>query len=496
MGIGKGIRYAGGAIIVLGLVGSMALFFAARQPLLDLKEKTFTELTKLRQAKKREIIQYYEDVHTQALDIRQDQTLLSYFRQTLVQSAGLDMPSELALDQHYVKRYGNFYDILFVDTTGYVVHSIKKESDYRKNLFESDLFSVDMVARLRENRDEYFIDYRYYRPSSEPSAFFAIAIHQKERHLGWIILQCAVNRTNVILSDRHDPTMTREVYLVNRENLMLTESRFLEDNTILRQRVDTQAVRDALINGAGERIIEDYRGLRVFSSYEKFDLFGTTWVIIAEIDEDEVITEHYRRYRPYFQDRILDILGEMPHPTRATAPLILPLRRVDMNEYAKADSTFILQTRGVAACTAVGVLMPGAFGYLVHLSPADAVYRAGGLAGTVLGHQRSDFLGEIIGRIRHFSIVPYQLRQLRFVIVAPHAHSFAGAIDKILDHGVELANITVLYNPHARYVNVNLDISRNTVAAVWYGPGQPAIEFAADVPNLGTVVKAIIGYDT
>lgn len=51
-------------------------------------------------------------------------------------------------------------------------------------------------------------------------------------------------------------------------------------------------------------IIKDYRGVSVFSTFEQFDVFENSWIIIVEIDEDEVITNHYQKYKNYYLPKI------------------------------------------------------------------------------------------------------------------------------------------------------------------------------------------------
>ncbi|ODS33453.1 MAG: two-component sensor kinase [Candidatus Scalindua rubra] len=78
---------------------------------------------------------------------------------------------------------------------------------------------------------------------------------------------------------------TGEVYIVNRDKLMITESRFIE-NAIFNQVVDTEGVRAAFDNGVGMiGIYSDYRGIPILgvSRYiEEMD-----WVVLAEKDVSE-----------------------------------------------------------------------------------------------------------------------------------------------------------------------------------------------------------------
>jgi hypothetical protein len=68
---------------------------------------------------------------------------------------------ELELDMFYISKYGKFYDILFIDSNGYVLHSIKKESDYRTNLFESPLAGTKLERMIQQGGKNDFIEYEY-----------------------------------------------------------------------------------------------------------------------------------------------------------------------------------------------------------------------------------------------------------------------------------------------------------------------------------------------
>lgn len=78
---------------------------------------------------------------------------------------------------------------------------------------------------------------------------------------------------------------TGEVYLVNKDKIMLTESRFRE-GTILKQVVDTEPVR-RIIEGDGEMIgiYKDYRGIPVVGASKYIPEYG--WTLLAEIDKTE-----------------------------------------------------------------------------------------------------------------------------------------------------------------------------------------------------------------
>lgn len=476
------------ALLLLLLPG---LFFAIKWPITDLKASTFNRLESIRMAKKKELICYFNEIHKAADQVANDEFIQICFSRLSSQSSSLH-EVEFSLDRHFVTYYGDFYDILFVNASGYVFHSIRKESDYRTNLFTGDLANTKLVSQLKQNPERTFVEYEFYPPSGEPAAFFVAPAFRNQGQMGWFVLQCAVNQVNTILTSRENLGRSGEVYLVNQDRLMLSDSRFIEESTILKRKVNTKAVREAMGASVGQRLIEDYRGVRVFSSYEKFNIFETTWIIIAEIDESEVITEHYRSNQAEIQEEMLQYLQRVSSRSVPSKRLYTNAKRVDMNEYAKAGNNEILETYGVSTCTAIAILLPGKFAYLAHIAPSDLIYRKGFWQKLIKRKNGSDFLGEVIRRIKHYDVYPYQLLQLKFVIVAPHAGGFTYAVEKILDSGVDLKNICFMYDSNFQGANIFVDAKDGHVEVKWYSENATRWLSNKDVQNLATVYKKII----
>ncbi len=465
------------------------------KPDYDLKTKTFTKLQAIRENKKNETIDYFNRVRQQALNIIDDQAMLDFFYMHLKNSDRLPSDIDQKINRHYVMNYGSFYDILFVDKDGNIFYSIKRESDYKKNFFTGTLTTTKLSKLLRSKKTEQFVEYEFYSPSDEPAAFFTVPLVEEKKHIGWFVLQCSINTINTILTDRNDLGRTGEVYLVNQKNLMLSESRFLEDSTVLKLKVDTKAVRDALKNNTGETILPDYRKVNVYSSYEKFDVFGVSWIIIAEIDENEVITEYFMENRDYFVDEIKKFLSEAGHKEILHPGFVGKVRKVEMNEYGKTKNR-ILQTNGVSECTALSIMYPGKFAYLTHIPPTDDIYISDTFTQYFLGENRSDFLGSTIRRIKYYELYQYEIRNLQFVIISPQLHSLAGAVDRILENGLDLANIKFMHYPDARGANVHVDSRKSSAVVEWYNHNGSFFESSKDVSDLGAVLKKIIRYDS
>ncbi|MCP3952614.1 MAG: hypothetical protein GY697_10425 [Desulfobacterales bacterium] len=479
-----------GLVVLIAAVCGSGYFYAG-QPRDDLKKRTFIKLAEIRDSKKEEVRNYFDSVRALAYSAQRDATLRTHF--LAFQEKPENARLEYQLDEYCINKYGVFYDILFIDTDGLIFHSIRKEADYRTNLFHGKWSTTRLARQIKGGKEDVFVEYEFYKPSDEPAAFFAVTLKEGEKRNGWIVLQSAINQVNTILSDHAPLGRTGEIYLVNREQLMLTDSRFMEDSTILKLKVNTLAVKEAMTYSRGERILEDYRGVRVFSSFEKFRIFGTEWIIIAEIDEDEVITEHYRRHKQYLLERILPALPP-PQSGRSKVLTRLPAgKRVDINEYAQAESGQRLNTYGVAACTAVAIHFPDRFSYLAHISPADKLYDDHWTTALWHTNPRGNFLDKLIQRIRHYRIYPHELKRLEFTIVAPHADSIGNAIDTILANGIEITNIKFIYNPGAIGANVSLDGRSGDLLVQWYDEKSTFLQPASGVRDLGKIIKTFAG---
>ncbi|MEE9466082.1 MAG: cache domain-containing protein [Candidatus Neomarinimicrobiota bacterium] len=488
-------RYFG----VLLFIAAGLLFFTRWSsrydpPQTDLKTTAFTRLGRIREAKKGELIFYFQNLERQAREIGNDDRMLEYFSR--FSSGDIDALSHLdtELDIHYVTHYSDFYDILFVDTAGYIFHSIKRESDYHTNLRDGPLASTELVAQLGRADSDYFTGYTYYGPSDEPAAFFTTGVYRAGVLEGWFILQAPINVVNTILTDHQGLGRSGEVYLVNQDKLMLTESRFIEDATILKLKVDTRTVEMALKATSGESVIRDYRGIKVFSSFEKFDLFSTSWIIIAEIDEEEVFTDYYQENKSYFQRELQSFLERRflhPQPLTNDADRV---RRVDMNEFTRVLPGTVAQTYGVAACTGLALMYPGRFGYLAHIAPTDEIYSHGRITRWSLAKRRTNMVDEILRRMRRYDLLPSELQQLQVFIVAPHAIGFWGAVDRILANNMDLGNIRIMYNPRAVGVNIALDVQDSTVQLEWYSDSFSYGEWGQEAETLSDIMKKVLRY--
>ena len=111
------------------------------------------------------------------------------------------------------------------------------------------------------------------------------SVTKQDKIMGAIVNCYALDILNRITSDRTKLGNTGEIYLVNKDKTMITESRFLK-NTPLMQVVDTEPVRMIIDNGKEMTgIYPDYRNVPVVGASAYIKEYG--WIVIAEIDEAE-----------------------------------------------------------------------------------------------------------------------------------------------------------------------------------------------------------------
>ena len=229
----------------------------------------------------------------------------------------------------FLQEFG-YYDIFIADiATGDIVYSVFKELDFATNLrsgpyADSGIGEVFAKAANSSSAEQvFFSEFTTYRPSYDALAGFAATqIVKNGRAIGVLIFQMPLDRISSVMT--HNQSWQEsgfgasgETYLVTPQGKLLTESRFfLEDKqaylsairrqssqeaqaiesldtSVGTQSVNSSSANKALQGGSGFQVIEDYRGVEVFSNYAPLNIGGVTYAIIAEIDVAEALEPAY-----------------------------------------------------------------------------------------------------------------------------------------------------------------------------------------------------------
>ncbi len=204
----------------------------------------------------------------------------------------------------YLEDFG-YYDVFLINASGDVVYSVFKEIDYATSLV-SGPYSGSGLAKafkgaLNLGRDEtFFVDFEPYLPSyNAPAGFKAAPVYSDGKVIGVIAFQFPIDRLNQIMTERDGLGETGETYLVGSDFLMRSDS-YLDpvnhtvDASFRNPRlgmVKTEATRLASEGKSGIQIVIDYNDNPVLSAFGPLSHRGLEWMILAEIDEAEVMID-------------------------------------------------------------------------------------------------------------------------------------------------------------------------------------------------------------
>ncbi|NRA59752.1 MAG: methyl-accepting chemotaxis protein [Psychrobium sp.] len=203
-----------------------------------------------------------------------------------------------------INRINAWYDLFFINLQGDIVFTAAKESDLGMNITSSVLNQTSMgraFQKAKRSAMESVVvsDFMPYPPSNnEPAAFMMTKlIAPNGNHIGYVALQFPLNKVNEIMQQRDGMGVSGETYLVGEDKRMRSDS-YLDPKghsvaasfagTIQRNGVDTEAVRDAFSGEVNSKIITDYNGKAVLSSFTTLDFGDFKWAVIVEIDESEI----------------------------------------------------------------------------------------------------------------------------------------------------------------------------------------------------------------
>jgi|ETNmetMinimDraft_16_1059900.scaffolds.fasta_scaffold01500_5 diguanylate cyclase (GGDEF)-like protein/PAS domain S-box-containing protein len=225
----------------------------------------------------------------------------------------------------YQKRFG-YYDIFLVDAqTGDIVYSVFKEVDYATNLLAGPYKDTNFARVFREARntpDKEFVklvDFEFYDPSyADPASFIASPIFDGDKKIGVLVFQVPADEINQVMTGNYNwgnegLGESGETYIAGSDYKMRNDSRFIieepdryfelieqigtdkevinqiksHSTSIMFQEIRTDAVGDALNGNTNTKIIDNYRGIPVLSSYTPLSIEDVNWVMLSEIDKEE-----------------------------------------------------------------------------------------------------------------------------------------------------------------------------------------------------------------
>jgi signal transduction histidine kinase/HAMP domain-containing protein len=189
--------------------------------------------------------------------------------------------------------------MLFVNNEGNVLITVKKRADWGANLISgiySDTNLAECFKKAKSNIS--IVDFKEYPPSGRPAAFIGATMIRREQRRGFkveekigvLIIQIPADRINTIIMRKDGLGDTGETCLIGKDFFKRSDSRFLKESSILKVKVETAAVREAIEGRSGykEELI-DYRGEPVSIAYGPAEIEGLDWAVVAKKDRKEIL---------------------------------------------------------------------------------------------------------------------------------------------------------------------------------------------------------------
>ncbi|WP_432471000.1 methyl-accepting chemotaxis protein [Amphritea sp. HPY] len=199
----------------------------------------------------------------------------------------------------YHDSYG-YYDLFMIEPDGLISYSIMKESDYNTNLITGpykDSNLGELFRQIVKNGTYTVMDIQPYEPSNgAPAGFTGAPVFDEAGQLQLIVaLQIPLDPINAIMNLRDGMGSTGESYLVG-PDLLLRSDTFLdpENHSVVTSfanpesgSVNTPAAKAALAGETTSKLVADYKGNKVLSSYTQINVDGIKWALLVDIDETE-----------------------------------------------------------------------------------------------------------------------------------------------------------------------------------------------------------------
>ncbi len=200
----------------------------------------------------------------------------------------------------YIETYG-YYDLFLFNPDGSAFYTAAKEADYQTNFAKGKYADSNLGELFREvsKTGKFAIaDFAPYAPSNnDPCAFIAQPIMHNGEIEMVVALQLSLDAINGVMQQRAGMGETGETYLIGSDKLMRSDSFLDPQNHSVKASfanpgsgsVDTDGARAALAGKSESRIIIDYNGNPVLSSYAPIKIGNLDWALLAEIDESEAL---------------------------------------------------------------------------------------------------------------------------------------------------------------------------------------------------------------
>jgi methyl-accepting chemotaxis protein len=290
--------------VLVGVLSTLSIsYFYYKSSENALIERTLDQLSSVKNLKKGWIEQYFE---SQKRDIQffASQTSIkdiflklnnSYKKYHVDSEQYALVDSTLGVLLEKFKLSHRYLNVWFINAEYDVIYTVTHNNYIGLNILKYEGINPAFVEVIHSGMRKVTIADVSYISKDINKPFIIITVPIKEENgklLGLMLVKIGMNEINAILTQRTGLGKTGESYVVNREMLMRSQSRFIEEKEKII--VNTQATQKAFGGINSREIIDDYRTVKVLSSFVKIDTQGIDWALMSEIDLEEAMQPIYQ----------------------------------------------------------------------------------------------------------------------------------------------------------------------------------------------------------
>jgi methyl-accepting chemotaxis protein len=191
-----------------------------------------------------------------------------------------------------IRRYREEFsweNVYLLDKEANLVYSSAETDDFSTNL-EAGPYKNSLLAEAYRKgmRSESTLDFSYYEPLDKEVGFLTVPVYKDENIQGVLALEIPTEEINNIMEKKELKEETGKTFLIGSDYLMRSNTSFIETDTFLNYRVETEAAKKALAQERGIILNSDYSGEKVYSAFTPLNIDGLNWALISEVDQAEV----------------------------------------------------------------------------------------------------------------------------------------------------------------------------------------------------------------
>ncbi|MCF6181858.1 HAMP domain-containing protein [Lutibacter sp.] len=261
-------------------------FYNAKKAILD---RTFNQLTSVRVIKSNLIKNYFSNCFAEIKLAKTSSDIISMISEINKKTPSKNNQSSKLLGITVNNSFLNElrkekYDAIYLIGKNKMIYTIKESKN------KSPINFTEIWNKTLSNTEIFVKDFRKISKVKHSNIILSSkVINNQNKVIGIVIFELTPTVIDAIMLENNASNgfgYSGESYLVGNDYLMRSSSRF-HSNSVLNTIVKTEAVNNALQNNTAFKIIKDYRGEVVLSSFSKLNIPNLNWVILAEIDYKE-----------------------------------------------------------------------------------------------------------------------------------------------------------------------------------------------------------------